>query len=231
MSDVDAHDGSSLGRPAHLDEPRIEKSGHCAHVELLVDHVLRRDRVTLDSARSSRGSEGDGCLCQRPGDTTSTETRSREEAGHRPHAAVEPVLVSSFPRDTEHTDKARILGSWLHCTPTHRFAAQVGDETTGGVRLRIATVRLFSQPKCPLFDGEGSERLSGPQFVPLALADMAGSPISEDGLQILTAHLVGRHDRECCVVGGHRTKLWLRFLSQAPKAAAVHDQHGRSGLA
>src|SRR5687768_12607956 len=100
-------------------------------MELAPGDVLARSRehrVSLERPSPAFAREVNGRSSQRVADAAAPESRSGEDAGHRPCALVGLVLRSALPRDAEDTQKALVRRARLDGAPADGLAVEIGDQ-------------------------------------------------------------------------------------------------------
>jgi hypothetical protein len=123
-------------------------------MELLGDHILRGNRITLDGTGASFAREIDCGTGHRAADPTLAKAGPGEEACHRPDTGIGPLLRPTLPGNPENAHEACELRTRFDRTPAHGLIIEVRNETAGRVRVWIATVGLLTQSKGPLVDGK-----------------------------------------------------------------------------
>src|SRR5690606_12938974 len=91
----------------------------------------------------------------------------------------------------EGADQSGVVRTWLDGAPADRQTAQIGEKTARRRGLRMTGVGLLPQAMCPLLSGRAGERLPRRELVALALAQRAGAPRTENGLDVVPGGLVG----------------------------------------
>jgi len=177
---------------------RRNKKRHAGHngadEEFLHDHVRGDDRVALDRSGATIPGEAHCRLCQLAAHAALAKSPTDQETRDGPDAVVGPGLIAALPRDAIVADQALVVAARLDRAPAHRLPVEVGDETAGGLRLRLAGIGLLTEPIGAFFGGKPDEILLPAQLEPLALASRRRAGRAEDRLQVIPARLVGGYD-------------------------------------
>ena len=175
--EVDAHHNATRCRPADLNEARVGEHAGGADVEFLEDHVLRDDGVALDRAGAAVSGMVRCGSRERATDSALPESRSCEEAGHRPNSAIRLVFCTFSPWDAVVAQQALIGETRLDRAPAGGLGVEVSNRGHWScARSQVAASRFAGAAGDPLLGGEGGEGLSRGQLVPLALASGCTCP-------------------------------------------------------
>ena len=169
----------------------------CVSPQVISCTRLGDHRVGLEGASATLACEVDRRGRQHPTHPAPPIAGTGREAGHGPDGGVGGVLASgrelrALPRQVP------VRGPRLDRAPADRFAVEVGEEAARRRRAREAAVGLGPQALLSDRDRRLAPRIRS-ELEALALAGRRVAAHAEDGLDVLPARLVGRHDRE---VGG-----------------------------
>jgi hypothetical protein len=152
-------------------------------------------RIGLERAGAALARKPDRRARQAVAHPLAAEAGAHEDAGDRPDPRVGLVFRAAHPGDPVDAEQAGIIGARLDGAPAGRLAVEKSDEAAGRPGIGIAAACLPAQPLGPDFWGVVLERLARRQLVALTKTPRRLAALTENGLEIRPARLVGRADR------------------------------------